>query len=311
MTLEAELNRDQRSEARRRYRKTRKRLVAPDRDSRPPWTRRGLIYVLRLFTRGNAASAHKIELWAKGVVETVFSFAAAITLVVAVAFVVADAAWASEPDRGIIGQSPLGSWFALIVFAVLLAILIVELLTYRPRVYVSCSVTPSVFFTELAKLAPSLAESVERIRKSPSANLKDMKECEQDLVLECHGYLLLEALRIRILGGLAYRMLTIFAAVALVGYALSGSTNDVIEGHGTTTGDLVSHLYFSVTTFFTIGFGDIGTHHSAAGYAYLTVIVLTVLAVAYFVIAELVSSHGAFRADLRAAAATFVALCSE
>ena len=56
----------------------------------------------------------------------------------------------------------------------------------------------------------------------------------------------------------------------------------------------------------TIGYGDVAPSKDLAGYAYLAAIIATFALVVYFVLTDVVASHGEFRMNIRAAAATLV-----
>ena len=111
-----------------------------------------------------------------------------------------------------------------------------------------------------------------------------------------------------------HRLGALLASLALLGYGLSAATGgDLLRScsslsqcgadHSAVT--LPEHVYFSLIAFFN-GFSDLQLVHSVVGYAYLFTVVVSFVAVVYFFVTDAIASQSEFRANMRAAAESFV-----
>jgi hypothetical protein len=191
----------------------------------------------------------------------------------------------------------------------LLTLLLIDVATYKPRLFAGCATASAEqFFTELSWLSDDLDEKLGTLKGASITTWQEHGEEVEGLLEVSNGFLLLDRLRRMITLRMLLRLTAIIGCLALIGYGLSGLLrHDVIHIAGYAKGlGLPEHLYFTVTSFFTVGFGDVIPTKDFSGYAYFAAIVSTFALVVYFVLTDVVASHGEFRVNIRAAATTLV-----
>lgn len=187
-----------------------------------------------------------------------------------------------------------------------LVLLMIDIASYRPRLFSVCIGPADEFFEELSHHSMSLRDWVQTIRASSVSTLSEAKDYERTLLAESHQFLLLDGLRTRVTRRVLQRLTSLVGGLAIFGYGLSAVTQgDVVHGLAAGAG-LPEHSYFTLVGFLTVGFGDLYPTHRAAGYGFTALVLGTFALVAYFVLTELAASHGEFRSNIRTAAEAMV-----
>jgi Ion channel len=343
--LEWERSQHETHAAKKRKRDVRRKMTAPDSDSRPPF----MWHMLARFysdppgqgdghvaTNGSADCAttddetdravnaahtgehsHSAAIKgpsrndrAKAKVEQCLLGLAWVTPALGVGLFVVDTALASSHPHGAAHGL---AWLGVVILAVGLlsvAALLIDVASYRPRLFARCAESAEGFFHELAELEPQLTDSIGSIRARPPSitSLKEHREKTEQLVTRSQRYLVLDGIRFRITRRMMGRLAGIIVGLAMVSYGLDVLFPGQVL-HTTTepvTVGFQDHIYFALTTFFTIGFGDLRPAHTLVGHLMLILIIVCFAAVVYFVLTDIVASHGEFRTNVRTAAATFV-----
>lgn len=302
LELPSEHAHDARKQLRRRRKAVRARFVKAERDMRPALMWRSLSFLLRhvgMTAKGARDCAQTTVEW----IFLVFLWGVWIILA---AFFFADIVRHRQASQDLFYGHIGGAIIALTVALAGLLCVFVDLMTYRPRLFARCAGLPGEFFRELAQFSTSLNEEVGKIIAADAGTWSQVKELEQGLLHESHQFLLLDSLRFRITRRVLNRLINLVASLTLVGYSLSAiSHGKLLVGAGTGTG-IAEHAYFTLVTFFTIGFGDVHPRHTLLAYSYVLLIVATFTAVVYFVLTDIVASHSEFRTNIRGAAEGFV-----
>jgi hypothetical protein len=296
---------DERSDSRKRRRVIRRRLVKGDWGSRPSFLWRTVATAFARFGKPSKTQQQKAQAWVEGILWGVAWSAWIGVVCLAVA-------------GGIWGPFMLGHIFwgttTVAVGIALLFLVMIDLGSYRPRLFAQCLGPPKIFFHSLAKLSPEMEDQVCNIENDEPDSWRDVKDWEQILIAESTEFVLPDGIRTRIILRMLHRLAAIVASLALVGFGLSSATDGsllAVCGHAVhdscvgSPSSMPEHIYFSVDAFFT-GFSDIRLVHNGAGYAYLTLIVISFTAVVYFFLTEVVASQSEFRANMRSAAESFV-----
>lgn len=304
--IEWELARSESRAAHKQGRKIRWWLVEGDGDSRPSCLWRTVAKVLKVIKRNNENQEDP----AKKIVEVALALAAWASWATVLGLGLADGISSHGDTQSVIyGNQSLGI-VVLSVGSLFLVTVLTDIGSYKPRVFAQCAGPPEDFFTKLATLAPTLKNQVKAIEvpERKTDTWKAAKELEQGLLAECHQFLLLDDLRARITVRTLHRLAALIGSLALIGYGFSTIANGEVlaQVHATHGIGLPEQVYFALVTFFTVGFGDLYPVHSAVGYTYVTIIVSSFAAVVYFILTDIVASHGEFRFNIRAAAETFV-----
>jgi len=229
-----------------------------------------------------------------------------------VALAVADAIRSGEKYQSIIYTHEV--WGALVLGAgvLLMVIVMLDLISYRPRLLEQSSASPEDFFDTLASISPTLKDQVEAVGGTKPTSWQEVKELEQNLLQGANDFGVFDLIKTRVTLRVLQRIASLVASLALIGYGLSAVTHGGLLRGGTIdpgTG-LPDHVYFTLVAFFT-GFGDIGIVHDAIGYGYLAVIVGVFTGVVYFILTDVVAIQGELRLNMRAAAETFALQKSE
>lgn len=303
LVLVHEANDDERRDRRRKRRRLRRRLVAADPDSRPTAVYAGIARVLRVVGVGETAALQR----AQRIGEAILRGATWTAFGLFVALLIADGIRAGRKPQSFIFDRLWLSIVVLTIALVCLVLVLIDLASYRPRLFAGCTKSVEAFFDDLAGFSQSLRKQLSAIAKAAPATWSEVKEFEEDLLAESHQFLLLDGIRFRITLHIVRRLFVLLASLALVGYGLSGVTHgEMLAGHLAAGIGLAEHTYVALATFFTLGFGSIHPAHDAVGYAYLTLILIVFVAVVYFVLTEVVASQSDFRTNIRCAAEAFV-----
>lgn len=211
------------------------------------------------------------------------------------------------------GHSFLAS-LVLVLALTFLAMTLLDLATYQPRLFALCADDATAFFRQLARFSDSIEDQVSTIPRSPPRTVRHVKAFEQRLLEASTEFVFLDGIRLRIMARVLLRLGAMLCSLALVGYALMiimhGNLVEVVGARGVRSApDNVGFpqlVYYTAVTFSTTGFGDVTPSHKVLGYGYLALILVTSLTVVYFFLTEVVGSHGEFRTNLRGAAAAYV-----
>lgn len=203
-----------------------------------------------------------------------------------------------------------GAWTWIAFVLVLLASILVtyDLATYRPRLFAASGCTSKSFFENLAKLNGDLSAFLPEVRNVPAATVSEAKAKEEALLSAAHQFLVLDTLRFRMRWYIIQRVVAILGSLGLMGYWLSygaGGTVVGMESRG-----LGAYLYYTMVTFFTVGYGDFVPSAGFVGYVYCALILAGSGLVLYFILTDLVAGEGQFASTLRSHAANYVLMHS-
>lgn len=293
----------------RRAARDKRKLAAAHADSRP-------LFLRALFesvaTWRNVPKAHA-PAWLEWFLRTV-SFSAWGLVVV---FSAIDAFRANtRPGQSVIFHHVWVGWIVAVVGLVLLVLILVDLATYRPELFALSSSLSDDFFERLTPLRKELKGEVDKVRKAPTTDWAQARKAEEVLLLVAKELRLTDAMRRYITLRTIFRLGALVAALSLVAYGLTTATSgglifDTAQNAPVGGSGLPQHIYYTLVSFFTIGFGDLHPMYDAAGYLFLALTVATFAAVAYFMLTHLVASQSEFRANMRGAAERFVIQHSE
>jgi hypothetical protein len=322
-----ELSRQERKARKKRQVEIRKSLVKADAKSRPE-------FLWRYVAKASGEDIEKIagdtqeetnelkeeaEQKAQLIVEKIFSCFAWGAWLIVVALVAVDLILHGDDARSIVfGSVPAGTGVAT-VGLVMLAAIMLDVNSYRPRVFAQCLGPADKFFDSLANLSTELRIQVQRIGNERPKSWGLVKKLEQTLLAESVDFIVPDGLRTRINLRVFHRLAGILASLALIGYGLSAATGgDLVRacakasecGPKQSAETLPEHIYFSLLAF-SNGFSEIQLVQDVAGYAYLAIIVASLIAVIYFFLTDVVASQSEFRANMRSAAESYVLQQSE
>jgi hypothetical protein len=302
MVSDAELSRQQRRKGNEKKREVISWFVEADGDLRPSFMWRAI---------GSHVKSEDKEDEAQRSVERGFRLVAYSVIVTAVTLFVIDVVRHSRhvAPTSLLYSQPVVSGVIFVVSLIALILLLIDVGTYMPRLFSWCAkATAAKFFGELARLVQEVDDQVEVITGAHVDTWGDHLHHVELLLEETAKHLLLPRLRRRVTARILLRLVAILCALALAGDSFSGLLHDdVIRASGYAAGiGFPEYLYFTVTAFFTIGFGDVTPDKHLAGYSFLIVIVSVFALVVYFVLTDIASSHGEFRSNIRAAAGALV-----
>lgn len=302
MIPKLELSRQQQRQGKRLAREFRSTLIEAEGDARPSFLWR--MMAVGLAEEGAEERAQRrVEIGLRWLARSVLALALTLFVVDTVRH---------DQHHAITGFLFEHSTLATILFAisvVVLVLLLIDVGTYKPRLFAGCAnESAEQFFRELSLLSSDLVDQLETLSGAQITTWREHGKQVEDLLAESNDFLLLDQLRWRVTARMLVRLAALVGSLALAGYGLSGLLGkDLILAPGYAAGlGFPEHLYFTVTSFFTIGFGDVTPRKDLAGYAYLAAIITTFALVVYFVLTDVVASHGEFRVNIRAAAMTLV-----
>jgi hypothetical protein len=311
ITLDWEMSRKEKAARRAEQREIRRALVKPDCKSRPASMSAYICRKVLKVEKPKRADQERAD----AIVEKIFVVAEWLAWIIVVGLVVADLLLSNGGARSIVYGHTLAGIVVAIGGALLLVMFMLELGSYRPRLFAQCQGRPDVFFESLADLSSEMDDHVTKIANERPKSWRLVKELEQSLIAESSKFIFPDGIRTRVTLRVLRRLAGLVAALALLGYGLSAATNgdllatcppavqECVQKASAVT--LPEHFYFSVVAFFT-GFGDIQLVHDLVGYGYLMVIVASFTAVVYFFLTDVVSSQAEFRANMLAAAESYI-----
>lgn len=292
----------------------RKSLIKGHGDSRPAWTWKFLMWLRKQNEIEDEKLYEEAKARAQASIEVIVTLIAWTSWLVIVTVMVGDAFLAKGESRSFVyGSIAAGSVVAAVAVFFLVALML-DVATYRPRLFAKCEKSPEAFFRSLAAMEPVLDSHVDKILEERPDSWRRVKDLEDVLLAQSNEFIVPDGLRMDIIKRIMQRLAGILASLALLGYGLSAATDGGLLrscanlqscGHGQSAVTLPEHFYFSVLAFFN-GFSDLELVRDVAGYAYLLVVLVSFVGVIYFFFAEAIASQSEFRANMRAAAESFV-----
>lgn len=255
--------------------------------------------------------ARRIQKYSESIIEYVLIAGWVVPWLLTLVLSAWDATRSHDSPQSVLYNHIACGYVVIAIGALCLALTMLDIGTYRPRLFALCTGSAVAFFAKMATFSESLRKELGLIMNAAPSGWSDVKELEEHLLDEAHQFVLVDELRIRITGRILLRMAALVASLALIGYGLSSVTRggliiSAMHGMPVRGAGLPEHIYFTVATFFTIGFGDLYPAHDAIGYMFLTVTIGTFTAIVYFVLTDLVASQSEFRANIKNAAASYV-----
>ncbi len=309
-----ERTRSEKKAAKKLRKELRKSLIKGHGDSRPAWIGKFLLWLRKENKIEDGMRHEEAKARAQGSVEAIFTRIAWASWLVIVAVMVSDAILAKGDSRSFVhGSVAAGTVVAGVAVFFLVAIML-DVATYRPRLFAKCEKSPEAFFRSLADMEPVLDSHVDKILDERPDSWRRVKALEEVLLAQSNEFIVPDGLRMEIITRIMQRLAGVLASLALLGYGLSAATNGGLLrscanlsecGHQQSAVTLPEHFYFSVVAFFN-GFSDLELVRDVAGYAYLLVVLVSFVGVIYFFLAEAIASQSEFRANMRAAAESFV-----
>jgi hypothetical protein len=102
------------------------------------------------------------------------------------------------------------------------------------------------------------------------------------------------------------RLVCMLLVLSLCAYALTHlMKGKFIKGVSLDAGFL-RHIYYAVSTFFTIGFGDIIVYQNPISYCYVFLCAFLLVAVTYFIFSFVISSYFDFQTNVRQAVHNYI-----
>jgi hypothetical protein len=199
-----------------------------------------------------------------------------------------------------------------------LILVFLDLATYRPRLFTLASAGPpsrlaggasassgaEEFFSALAEHSDDLKRVVQELRVVPPGTWSEVTIQEENLLKEASNFFLLDHLRAAVTTLVVKRFVLILVALTLVAYGLAGLDPHVVRNMPAHA-DILWYGYFTVSVFFTIGFGDLLPGHPW-GFAFVGLTLVTLVLTTYFVLSDIGMSYLQFETNVRHCARRFV-----
>lgn len=274
--------------------------------------RRAIRHQRRIMTRGDERSRPVIRFFGHRatIPDIIFRWTPFFVLLATVVLITSDSVRA-ENDMPPLVANHTGLARTVVGLAIAIGGLIcVDLATYQPRIFAKARLGPVSFFACLAQLDGTLRAYMDEIESTPAQTRAEAKDKEEGLISKAHEFLLLDGLRNQIRVYVLLRLSALVLSLSFVAYGLAYSQDTpLVEGlpHDAVFAD---YVYFGVTTFFTISYGDVHLVHGALGYAFAGLVSITLAAVLYFFLTDVLAAQTEFSNTLRASAEGFVMLKS-
>ena len=203
------------------------------------------------------------------------------------------------------GQTGL-AFLGLLVSIVFMVVAIIDLATYRPRLFTLSSSDCRQFFRKLAEFSGDFDSYLREIRNTPAKTWRQIARFRDNLIKEAANVIIVDRLRARITLRVLVRMGALVLGLSLLCYMISYAAGQDVLAGASARGGYIPHLYFTAVTFFTIGYGDIYPANNLIGYSFTFVCVLIIALVFYFFIAEALAAQFAFTSNLRESAESYI-----
>jgi len=201
-----------------------------------------------------------------------------------------------------------GGWavLGLALSIILMIVAIIDLATYKPRLFTLSSSDCRQFFRKLAEFSGDFDSYLHEIRNTPAKTWRQIARFRDNLIKEASNVIIVDRLRARIILRVLVRIGSLVLCLSMLCYMMSYATgHDVLAG-APDSGGYIPHLYFTAVTFFTIGYGNIYPANDLIGYLFTFVCVLIIALVFYFFIAEALAAQFAFSGNLRDSAESYI-----
>lgn len=279
---------ERRRDLRREGKQLRRRAVKPDQPSRP-----------RVIIERTGRPSRTLTIR-----EGLFSVALSVIWLLLLSILLLEA---SGPGReSVVFESSVASGALFGIGLLAMALVLVDLASYKPRIFVLAERSPAELFDELAQYSGDFDPILRELADSPPERWDEVRGQQMSLMSAAHQFLRLDGLRARIALRVVNRLACLVGSLALVAYALSALSEGQVVARATASAGLADHLYFVVAGFFTIGYGDLHPYHGIYGYGMFMLSVLTEVAILYFALSEVIASQTQFKADLRSAAESYI-----
>lgn len=187
-----------------------------------------------------------------------------------------------------------------------LILVFVDIASYRPRLFAFADNSGSALIDAFEDQSGDLEAAFSEFHATPLTKWSQVPSRQEQILSLINQYVEVGGLRARIAARILHRLTALLVALGLIAYALSTLTGGEVVEHAAANAGLAEHLYFVVAQAMTIGFGDLHPQHGLWGYALMGLSVLTMAAIVYFVLAEVIASQAQFRTDLRTAVERYV-----
>ncbi len=195
----------------------------------------------------------------------------------------------------------------LLISIVLMVVAIIDIATYKPRLFTLSSSDCRQFFRKLAEFSGDFDSYLREIRNTPAKTWRQIARFRDNLIKEAANVIIVDRLRSRITLRVLVRIGSLVLGLSLLCYMLSYTAGqDVLAGAAPAGGGYIAHLYFTAVTFFTIGYGNIYPANNLIGYSFTFLCVLVIALVFYFFIAEALAAQFAFTSNLRDSAESYI-----
>lgn len=283
LVKEISTEREQRRDDRRRRRNERRRLVKPDRTSRPS-------LMLGKDQRRIPESFFTVPL--------MLVWTLLVGILVIEAFRRGATSVVYEKDAAA----------AALLFGALacMALIFTDVASYRPRLFALADRRGTKLIVSFKDQSGDFRAVFREFKATPLTSLAQVPGRQEKVLSAINQYIEVGSMRTRIACRVLNRLGALLAALALVAYSLSALTHGDVVQHAAANAGLAEHLYFVVAQAMTIGFGDLHPRHGPWGYVLMGLSVLTMAAIVYFVLSEIIASQAQFRSDLRTAVERFV-----
>jgi len=188
-----------------------------------------------------------------------------------------------------------------------LGVVVWDMATFRPRLYVLAEQRPARFIETLSASSNDLIlhGAVSEMAKDPPRQYSELVQCEEELLEAVSNFCSPTKLRNRLTAALIWKMLGVLFALNLIGYSLSHMSGGRFVG-GPVDAGIAEHLYFTFVTFLAIGFGD-WLPYGWVGYLFVGLAGILLLINTYFFITFILAGHSEFVTNMRRSVHVFVA----
>lgn len=274
---------EERREERRRRRRERRLLVKPDPASRPS------LMV--------GETQRRIPEW-------LFVVALALVWALVVGLLVTEAF--RRGATSILYEKDAAAVALLVVALVCMALIFIDVASYRPRLFALADLSGTKLISAFRDNSGDFRAVFREFAATPLTKWAQVPGRQEKILSAITQYMQVGAMRAEVACRVLNRLGALLAALALVAYSLSALTHGDVVQHAAANAGLAEHLYFVIAQAMTIGFGDLHPQHGAWGYVLMGLSVLTMAAIVYFVLSEIIANQSQFRSDLRTAVERYV-----
>ena len=107
-----------------------------------------------------------------------------------------------------------------------IVLIVVEMSTYQPRLFVLAEATSMQLFEELGKLSGEIASHCEQVRNRPPTSHSGLVESQEQLIRLAHAYCVIDKLRYKITRMVLFHFACMVFTLSMCGFFLSIITHD-------------------------------------------------------------------------------------